>query len=111
MQLVLEAGVVGSVIVVVFVAALAARVTGRASSSTSWVLALLSLGAVGQALAQRAVRDAVLGLSANGSVDVDVARLVAVGSAEASANLLLAGSAALVVLAVGLARDRASTPH
>ena len=106
MQLVLEAGAVGIVIVVVFVAALAARVTGRASSSMPWVLGLLSLGAVGQGLAQRAVRDAVLGLE---SIDVDVARIVAVGSAEASANLLLAGSAALVVLLVGLARDRAST--
>jgi hypothetical protein len=110
MHLVLEAGAVGIVIVVVFVAALAARVTGRngsptsSMSSMSWVLALLSLGAVGQGLAQRAVRDAVLSVGP----DVD-ARLVAVGSAEASANLLLAGSAALVVLLVGLARDRAST--
>lgn len=108
MQLVLEAGLVGIVIVVVFVAALAARVTGRATSSTSWVLALLALGAVGQSLAQRAVRDAVLGLN---GVDGDLARIVAVGSAEASANLLLAGSAALVVLLLGLARDRAARSH
>jgi hypothetical protein len=108
MQLVLEAGVVGAVIVVVFVVALAARATGRASSSTSWVLAMLSLGAVGQGLAQRAVRDAVLDIATRPHDVDDLVSIVAVGSAEASANLLLAGSAALVVLLVGLASDRAS---
>lgn len=105
MQLVFEAGVFGTVIVVVFVAALAARVTGRATSSTPWVLALLSLGAVGQGHAQREVRDAILRVGA----DIDEVALIAVGTAEASANLLLAGAAGLLVLLVGAARDRAST--
>ncbi|HEY1098354.1 MAG TPA: hypothetical protein VGF99_05485 [Myxococcota bacterium] len=102
MQLVLDAGFTGFAIVALFVVALAARATGRSSSSTSWALGLLSLGAVGQGLAQRAVRDAVLALHAAGE---DVAAIVAQGSAEASANLLLAGAAALIVVVVGAARD------
>ena len=52
----------------------------------------------------RAVRDAVLSGADRG---VDVGVIVAQGSAEASANLLLAGAAALVVVAVGAAHDRA----
>lgn len=103
MQLILEAGVTGLVIAVVFTAALAARATGRSTSSTSWVLALLALGQIGQSLGQRAVRDAVLAMRGD-----DIAAIVAQGSAEASANLLLAGIAALVILAVGAARDRAA---
>ena len=103
MQLVSEAGIFGIVIAVVFTAALAARVTGRSTSSTSWALSLLSLGAIGQSVAQRAVRDAVLALG-----DADVGAIVAQGSAEASANLLLAGAAALVIVAVGAARDRSN---
>jgi len=103
MQLVLDAGVTGIAITLLFTAALAARATGRSSSSTSWVLALLSLGAIGQSLGQRAVRDAVISMHGD-----DVAAIVAQGAAEASANLLLAGIAALVLLVVGFAKDRAS---
>ena len=104
MQLIVDAGFTGIIIVFVFVIALAAQVAGRSTSSTSWALGLLSLGAVGHSLGQRAVRDAVLSGADRG---VDVGVIVAQGSAEASANLLLAGAAALVVVAVGAAHDRA----
>ena len=99
MQLIVEAGALGVVVVVVFVAALFARASGRSTSTAPWALALLALGQIGQALGQRAVAGAFE------TIDGTV-RMLAIGSAEASANLLLAGTCALIVVVVGAARDR-----
>ncbi len=104
MQLIQEAGITGAVVVVVFAIALALRASGRSSSSTPWALALLAIGEIGQSLGQRAVADAI------GRID-DPLTALAQGSAEASANLLLAGGCCLTLLIVGAARDRlAATP-
>ncbi|MDP2345471.1 MAG: hypothetical protein Q8O67_31290 [Deltaproteobacteria bacterium] len=99
MQLIQEAGPLGAVVVVVFVVALFARASGRSTSATPWALSLLALGQLGQALAQRTVADAMEKI--DGTV-----QMLAVGCAEASANLLLAGACALIVVVVGAARDR-----
>ena len=99
MQLIQEAGAIGAVVVVVFAAALIARASGRSLSSTPWALSLLALGQIGQSLSQRVVADAI------DQVDGTV-KMLAVGSAEASANLLLAGACALIVVVIGAARDR-----
>lgn len=103
MQLIQEAGVTGVAIVGLFVIALGLRATGRSSSSTPWALALLAAGQLGQGVAQRVVAGAV-------SLTKDPVLVLAQGSAEASANLLLAGACVLVLLAVGATRDRLSGP-
>lgn len=101
MQLIQQAGILGAVVVVVFVVALfsQARRPAGGGGATPWALALLALGQIGQALSQRAVADALEQI--DGTL-----QMLAIGSAEASANLLLAGACALIIVVVAGARDR-----
>lgn len=102
MQLIQDAGFTGIAILGLFVTALGFVLTGKSKSALPWGVALLALGEVGQALGMRAVSDAVTG----DKVVMDIGVIVAVGSAEASANLLLGGLAALVVLGLGFVKSR-----
>lgn len=102
MQLIQEAGVVGIFVVAVFVAGLAARLSGKSTSTTPWALSLLALGQIGQSMAQHTVADAIQHVKSG-----DEALIVAIGSAEASSNLLLAGACALLLVVIGAAKDAA----
>jgi hypothetical protein len=107
MQLIIEAGPAAVVVIAVFVVALlavcktqdSARASGRSTPTAPWALSILALGQIGQSFGQRTVADAMEKI--DGTV-----QMLAVGSAEASANLLIAGSCALILVVIGAARDR-----
>jgi hypothetical protein len=102
MQLIQDAGVTGLAIVALFVIGLGLRASGRSTSTLPWAVALLALGQIGQSIGMNAVRDAVTG----DTVVEDIGIIVVVGASEASANLLLAGLATLVLLAIGALTDK-----
>ena len=104
MQLLQDAGVTGFALFALFVTALGFVLHNPSRSALPWSVALLGLGEVGQGLGMRAVCDAVTG----DKVVADVGVIVAVGAAEASANLVIGGAAALVVLVIGALQRRAA---
>lgn len=91
MHLVSEAGIFGLVTVALFSFGLVAVVKGRRSPSTPSMLILAS-GVLGHGVAQRLVSST--------AINAGSWELLAVGSGEASANLVLAGIAAVVLLGV-----------
>jgi hypothetical protein len=106
MQLVLEAGVAGVVVVVLFVAGVV--VAGRSAQRgrdpfravSPVVVAVLAVGQLGQGWGQRLVRSAV-----QQAPDAPVGhRLLWLneGAGEAAANLVLSGSAALLLVGFSL---------
>jgi hypothetical protein len=98
MQIFIEAGAFSLVALGLFVAGLVARARGQATEA--WAVAILAAGAVGVALGQRLVARAV-----EGADDVaDKVAIVAAGSAEASANLLIAGVCAGLLIVIGRLR-------
>lgn len=101
MSIIAEAGLPGLIIVVVFAASVFRQVRGsQPGLGHTEALTMLALGVLGDGIAQRMVADVA---NAEGSW-----RLLAVGTGEASANLVLAGGAALLVLAVAAGRRLAS---
>jgi hypothetical protein len=105
MELVVEAGATGLAILLVFVGGLGAILVASRARQAPWattapfVLAVLSLGQLGQGLGQRHVRAALDGVP-------ELAHKVAllnVGTGEAAANLVLSGGAALALVAVAAA--------
>lgn len=102
MQLIQDAGFTGIAILVLFVAALGMKLSGKSKSVVPWAVALLAVGEVGQAVGMRVVTDALTG----DKVNTDLLLVLAVGSTEASTNLLLGGAAALAVLVIGFIHDK-----
>jgi hypothetical protein len=100
MHNILEAGLTGVIIVVGFVVGLTLLLKGRLTSIVPWALGLLAVGQIGQSVAQRAVAEAVTAVPHLKAIE-----MLALGCAEASANLLLAGACALSLLVVGQVKN------
>jgi hypothetical protein len=104
MQPIVEAGLAGLIIAAVFVVGTFA-VVARRQSANPWALALLAVGQVGAAVGQRAVSEAVHRGGSHGLA------LLNQGTCETSSNLLLAGAAALILIALAAARRSADAPQ
>lgn len=98
MQIFVEAGALAFVALGLFVLGLLARARGR--SVDGWVMGILAAGAVGVGLGQRLVAQAV---DATSDLAVKV-ELLSVGTREVSANSLIAGVFAGVLVVIGRLR-------
>jgi hypothetical protein len=106
MQLVLEAGVAGVVVVVLFVAGVV--VAGRSAqrgrdpfrAASPLLFGILAAGQLGQGWGQRLVRGALEQLP--DAAVADRLLLLNEGAGEAAANLVLSGSAALLLVAFSM---------
>ena len=101
MELILEAGVAGPVSLVLFVVGLVAVVRGK-DVARGFAVAILATGFVGFGVGERLVTRAA---EAAPALSTKVAFLT-VGTREASANLLLSGAMALLLVAIGWAVER-----
>ena len=102
MQLTQEAGAAGLLSVALFAAGLVFSVrTRKLSVAAAFIGSILAVGQIGQGLGQRAVLAALPGVD-----KADAVMILAAGSAEASANLLLSGGAALALLVVAVLAGR-----
>jgi hypothetical protein len=98
MQIFVEAGALAFVSLALFVMGLVARARGQAVDA--WVMGILAAGAVGVGLGQRLVANAV-----DATTDLAVkVELLNVGTREVSANSLIAGVFAAVLVVIGRLR-------
>lgn len=101
MELILEAGIAGPVSLVLFAVGLASIVRGK-GGARDFATAVLATGFVGFGVGERLVTQAA---EAAPELSTKVAFLT-MGTREATANLLLSGTMALLLVALGSAVER-----